>query len=196
MHIAHVSTAESVAAIRVAKKRGIPVTAETAPHYFTLTDAAVEKYGTRAKINPPLRSAKDRDAILQGLADDTLDVIATDHAPHSNKEKAADFPQAPNGITGLETSLPLCLRLVADEVLSLDALIAKMTTNPANVLGVQSGLGIGKPADVTIIDPDLEYEVTRESFHSKSGNSPFIGWHLKGRAIATIVDGHIVYELS
>jgi len=196
MHIAHVSTAESVDAIRRAKQRGVPVTAETAPHYFTLTDAAVEKYGTRAKMNPPLRSQKDREAIRQGLADGTLDVIATDHAPHSDEEKAVDFPLAPNGITGLETSLPLSLRLVADGVISMETLIAKMTRRPAEVLGVTSGLGIGKPADITIIDPDVEYEATPESFHSKSGNSPFIGWHLKGRAVATIVEGRIVHEVG
>lgn len=194
MHIAHVSTAESVEAIRRAKQRGIPVTAETAPHYFTLTDAAVEKYGTRAKMNPPLRSEKDREAIREGLADGTLDVIATDHAPHSDEEKAAVFPQAPNGITGLETALPLSLRLVADRVLTLETLIAKMTVNPAGVLGVTSGLGLGRPADVTIIDPDVEYVATPESFHSKSGNSPFIDWQFKGRAETTIVDGRIVYE--
>jgi len=194
MHIAHVSAAESVDAIRRAKQRGVPVTAETAPHYFTLTDAAVEKYGTRAKMNPPLRSEKDREAIQQGLADDTIDVIATDHAPHSAAEKAALFPQAPNGITGLETALPLSLQLVADGILTLEALVAKMTTNPAGVLGVSTGLGLGRPADITIIDPEVEYKVGPESFHSKSGNSPFIGWHLQSRADTTIVDGRIVYE--
>ena len=194
MHIAHVSTAESVEAIRRAKQRGVPVTAETAPHYFTLTDAAVEKYGSRAKMNPPLRSEKDREAIRAGLSDGTLDVIATDHAPHSDEEKAAVFPQAPNGITGLETALPLSLQLVSDGVLTLDELIAKMTVNPASVLGVTSGLGLGRPADVTIIDPDVEYAATPESFHSKSGNSPFVNWHLKGWAEVTIVNGRIVYE--
>lgn len=194
MHIAHVSTAESVKAIRRAKQRGVPVTAETAPHYFTLTDAAVEKYGSRAKMNPPLRSEKDREAIREGLSDGTLDVIATDHAPHSDDEKAAVFTQAPNGITGLETALPLSLQLVSDGVLTLDKLIAKMTINPAGVLGVTSGLGLGRPADVTIINPDVEYTATPESFHSKSGNSPFIDWQLKGWAEATIVEGRIVYE--
>jgi dihydroorotase len=196
MHIAHVSTAESVEAIRMAKQRGVAVTAETAPHYFTLTDAAVEKYGTRAKMNPPLRSEKDRIAIREGLADGTLDVIATDHAPHSDDEKAVVFPEAPNGITGLETSLPLSLTLVADGILTLEELIAKMTTAPSGILGIESGLAIGKPADITIIDTEAEYEVTPGSFHSKSGNSPFIGWRLKGRAVTTIVDGRIVYELN
>jgi len=194
MHIAHVSTAESVDAIRTAKQRGNSVTAETAPHYFTLTDAAVEKYGTRAKMNPPLRSEKDRDAICEGLADGTLDVIATDHAPHSAKEKTAVFPQAPNGITGLETALPLSLRLVERNILTLDELIAKMSIVPAGILGIQSGLGLGKPADITIIDPAAEYTLEVNDFFSKSDNSPFIGWPLKGRAAATIVNGRIVHE--
>jgi len=194
MHIAHVSTAESVAAIRAAKQRGARVTAETAPHYFTLTDAAVEKYGARAKMNPPLRSEKDREAILQGLADGTLDVIATDHAPHADSEKEAPFPQAPNGITGLETSLPLSLRLVENGILTLPDLVAKMSTIPAGIIGVDSGLYVGKPADMAIIDKDVEYEMQVDDFYSKSDNSPFIGWHFKGRAEMTIVNGRIVYQ--
>ncbi len=194
MHIAHVSTAESVAAIRHAKKRGVKVTAETAPHYFTLTDAAVEFCGTNAKMNPPLRSEKDREAIIMGLADGTLDVIATDHAPHSESEKQAAFPSAPNGITGLETSLPLSLRLVEKGVLSLEELIVKMSKKPAEIIGVASGLSLGNPADVTIIDAAIEYELKAGDFYSKSGNSPFVGWRLKGRAETTIVNGCIVYE--
>ncbi len=194
MHIAHVSTAESVAAIRAAKQRGVRVTAETAPHYFTLTDAAVEDYGTRAKMNPPLRSEKDRQAILEGLADGMLDVIATDHAPHSSEEKAVAFPQAPNGITGLETALPLSLLLVENGVLAMEDLVAKMSTIPAGIIGVESGLEVGKPADITIIDKDSEYEMKADAFYSKSDNSPFSGWPLKGRAETTVVNGRIVYE--
>lgn len=196
IHIAHVSTAESVAAIRRAKKCSVNVTAETAPHYFTLTDVAVEKYGTRAKMNPPLRSDKDREAILQGLADGTLDVIATDHAPHSSDEKGGGFPSAPNGITGLETSLPLSLELVEKGVLGLENLIAKMSTIPAGIIGVETGLGRGRPADITVIDTEAEYEIEIGDFASKSENSPFVGWHLKGRAVITIVNGCIVYELN
>lgn len=194
MHIAHVSTAESVDAIRRAKKRGVNVTAETAPHYFTLTDEAVELYGTSAKMNPPLRSEKDREAILQGLADGTLDVIATDHAPHSANEKSVAFPSAPNGITGLETSLPLSLRLVDQGVISLEKLIIKMSKKPAAIIGIESGLARWKPADITVFDTKTEYELKSTDFYSKSENSPFIGWHFKGRAEVTIVNGRIVYE--
>lgn len=195
-HIAHVSTAESVNAIRAAKDRRVPVTAETAPHYFTLTDDAVEKYGARAKMNPPLRSAADREAIIQGLADNTLDVIATDHAPHSAEEKGGDFASSPNGITGLETSLPLSLSLVDQGILSLEDLVSKMSTIPAAILGVESGIIIGGPADLSIIDPGMTYKINRGGFYSKSENSPFVGWPLKGRATATIVAGRIVYELK
>ena len=194
MHIAHVSTTESVAAIRQAKQRGIPVTAETAPHYFTLTDAAVETIGTNAKMNPPLRSENDRQSILQGLADDTLDVIATDHAPHAVSEKELNFLEAPNGIIGLETSLPLGLELVDSGVLTLDQLVRKMSTAPAEVLGVDVGLRIGGAADLTIIDPEIEFQVDASGFQSKSRNCPFDGWHLKGRAILTLVGGRIVYS--
>jgi dihydroorotase len=196
MHIAHVSTAESVRAIRAAKQRGVRVTAETAPHYFTLTDAAVETYGSRAKMNPPLRSEKDRSAILEGLADGTLDAIATDHAPHASEEKAAPFPQAPNGITGLETALPLSLRLVEQNVIDLETLVAMMATQPAAIIGAESGLTVGNAADITIIDPEKEYVATPDSFHSKSANSPFVGWELKGRAEMTVVNGRIVHELT
>ena len=194
IHIAHVSTAESVAAIRNAKKAGVSVTAETAPHYFTLTDEAVERYGTRAKMSPPLRSETDRQAVLQGLADGTLDVIATDHAPHSAVEKGVDFPMAPNGITGLETSLPLGLRLVEKGTLSLENLIAKMSTIPAEIIGVESGLEKGNAANITIIDIKASYEIKSGDFNSKSENSPFTGWPLKGGAEITIVNGRIVYE--
>lgn len=193
MHIAHVSTAESVAAIRDAKQRGVRVTAETAPHYFTLTDQAVETCGTNAKMNPPLRSEKDREAILQGLADDTLDVIATDHAPHSVTEKELPFAKAPNGIIGLETSLPLGLRLVDAGVLTLDKLIEKMSSAPARVIGVEAGLQVGGAADLTIIDTKSEYRVAASEFQSLSQNCPFDGWHMKGRAILTMVAGRIVY---
>jgi dihydroorotase len=193
MHIAHVSTAESVDAIRAAKQRGVRVTAETAPHYFTLTDEAVENWGTNAKMNPPLRSEKDREAILQGLADDTLDVIATDHAPHSVTEKGLPFAEAPNGIIGLETSLPLGLKLVEAGILTLDKLIEKMSTAPARVIGVEAGLRVGGIADLTIIDTEIEHRVDASEFQSLSQNCPFDGWHLKGRAVLTMVAGRIVF---
>jgi len=196
LHLAHVSTAESVRTIRDAKARGVNVTAETAPHYFTLTDDAVEKYGTYAKMSPPLRSARDRTAIREALADGTIDVIATDHAPHSDREKAVAFADAANGIIGLETSLSLGLKLVKDGVLSLSAMVEKMVTNPARILGLQNCLRPGCRADITIIDPELPYVVDAAAFASLSRNTPFDGWHLAGKAVLTMVGGRIVYDSS
>jgi len=196
VHIAHVSAAESVRAIRDAKAWGISVTAETAPHYFTITETAVKEYGTRAKMNPPLRTEDDREAIRQGLADGTIDAIATDHAPHSNKEKDVAFGSAANGIIGLETAVSLSLQLVAEGVLSLTRLVEKMSTNPARILGLGSGLRVGHTADITIIDPDLEYTVNSDNFQSLSRNTPFGGWHLTGRPVLTMVGGRLVYEID
>jgi dihydroorotase len=196
VHIAHVSALESVRAIRDAKARGVKVTAETAPHYFTITDAAVGESGTHAKMNPPLRTETDREAIREGLADGTLDAIATDHAPHSSKEKEIAFSSAANGIIGLETAVSLSLRLVQDGVLSMTALIEKMSTAPGRILGLETGLRAGQTADVTIIDPDMEYRVESENFQSLSRNTPFEGWQLKGRAVFTLVGGRVVYEFD
>lgn len=194
LHVAHVSTKESVEAIRRGKQDGFPVTAETAPHYFSLTDAAVEGYNTHAKMNPPLRSDADQAAIRQGLADGTIDVIATDHAPHSILDKEVEFDRAANGIIGLETSLPLGLKLVADGVLSIETLIERMATTPARILGVSSGVRPGLVADLTLIDPNREFTVQAAIFKSKSRNTPFDGWSLKGKAVMTIVDGKIVFD--
>ena len=194
LHIAHVSTAESVKALREAKSKGVPVTAETAPHYFLLTDAAVKKRGTHAKMNPPLRSEIDRAAIRQGLADGTIDAIATDHAPHSEREKAVAFAKAPNGIIGMETAVSLSLRLVEEGVISMNELVAKMSTHPARILGLECGLRPGLRADITIIDPELRYEVDVNRFQSLSRNCPFDQWPLKGRPVLTMVDGRIVYD--
>jgi dihydroorotase len=194
LHIAHVSTEESVRAIREAKKRGVPVTAETAPHYFTLTDEMVKGYNTNAKMNPPLRSSRDREAVCQGLADGTIDVIATDHAPHALLEKEVEFDLAANGIIGLETSLSLALKLVAKGVLTITGLIEKMSTNPARILKIGNGIGVGCPADITIIDPDRTYQVNAENFQSLSRNSPFDGWDMQGKAVLTLVGGKIVFE--
>ena len=196
VHIAHVSAAESVRAIRDAKARGISVTAETAPHYFTITEEAVTESGTHAKMNPPLRSEADREAICEGLADGTIDAIATDHAPHSSKEKDVVFGSAANGIVGLETSVSLGLKLVQDGVLSLSRLVEKMSTNPARILGLNSGLRVGQAADITIIDPELEYTVNSVDFQSLSRNTPFEGWQLKGRPVFTLVGGRVVYEFD
>lgn len=194
VHIAHVSTRESVAAIRRAKNDGIAVTAETAPHYFSLTDAAVEGYNTHAKMNPPLRSEQDRLAIRQGLADGTLDAIATDHAPHSVMDKAVEFDRAANGIIGLETALPLGLELVTDGVLSPAQLVERMSTAPARIMGLNSGLDTGRPANLTLVNPDLEFTVDSKTLNSKSRNTPFDGRSLKGKAVMTITDGKIVYQ--
>jgi dihydroorotase len=194
VHIAHVSMAGSIRAIRDAKARGVRVTAETAPHYFTLTENAVDECGTHAKMNPPLGTESDRAAICEGLADGTIDVIATDHAPHSNEEKALGLASAPNGIIGLETSVSLSLKLVQAGVLKLTQLVEKMCTNPAGILGLECGLRAGGPADITIIDPDLSYTVDTADFRSLSRNTPFDGWHLKGKPVLTMVGGRIVYE--
>ncbi len=194
LHIAHVSTKESVQAIRNAKKRGVKVTAETAPHYFTLTEDAVKWYNTNAKMNPPLRSSQDREAIWEGLADGTIDVIATDHAPHSYIEKEVEFDRAANGIIGLETSVSLSLKLVQDSIISLTDLVEKMSTNPAKILGLNIGITAGNPADITIIDPDLLYKINSSRFKSLSRNTPFDGWNMKGKAILTMVGGKILFD--
>ncbi|MFC1577598.1 dihydroorotase [Thermodesulfobacteriota bacterium] len=196
VHIAHVSAAESVRAIRDAKARGVSVTAETAPHYFTITEKAVNESGTHAKMNPPLRSEADREAIREGLADGTIDAIATDHAPHSSKEKDVAFGSAANGIVGLETSVSLSLKLVQDGVLSLSGLVEKMSTNPARILGLNNGLRVGQAADITIIDPELDYTVNSVNFQSLSRNTPFEGWQLLGRPVFTLVGGRVVYEFG
>ena len=196
VHIAHVSAAESVRAIRDAKARGLGITAETAPHYFTLTEKTVNEIGTHAKMNPPLRTEADREAICEGLADGTIDAIATDHAPHSSKEKDVAFGSAANGIIGLETAVSLSLRLVQQEVLSFTRLVEKMSTKPARILGLESGLRVGRTADITLIDPDVEYTVNSDNFQSLSRNTPFEGWRLKGRPIFTLVGGRVVYEFG
>ncbi len=194
IHIAHVSTRQSVELIRRAKRDGIYITCETAPHYFTLTDSAVDKYNTNAKMNPPLRSRQDVEAIREGLADGTIDVIASDHAPHSVLEKDVEFENAAFGIIGLETSLSLSLRLVHEGVLSIDQLVEKMSITPARILGLSSGISPGLPADITIIDPDFEFIYKADEGYSKSRNTPFDGFQFKGRAIYTIVDGRIVFS--
>ena len=194
VHIAHVSTRESVRAIKDAKKRGIPVTAETAPHYFTITDESVKEYDTNAKMYPPLRSGKDREAVCRGIADGTIDVIATDHAPHSFIEKQVEFDRAANGIIGLETSVSLALKLVEDGVISMTVLVEKMSTNPARILGLENSLLIGRPADITIIDPERSYRVNADNFRSLSRNTPFNGWDMKGKAVLTMVEGKIVFQ--
>lgn len=195
LHIAHVSTRGAVEIIRAAQRRGVPVTAETAPHYFTLTDEAVRGYDTHAKMNPPLRSAADVQAIRDGLADGTLSVIATDHAPHHVDEKNVEFNLALNGIVGLETALPLTLRLVEEGVLTLTEAIARLTIGPARALGLPGGtLEVGRAADITLVDPTCKWTLDPARLLSRSKNTPFGGWQLKGAATLTMVDGRVVYQ--
>jgi dihydroorotase len=190
LHIAHVSTAGSVRLIRDAKSRGAKVTAETCPHYFSLTEEAVRGYNTLAKMNPPLRTADDVAAIKQGLKDGTIDVIATDHAPHAMDEKSGEFDYAPFGVVGLETALGLTLKLVAEGILSMAEVIRKLSVNPALILNLNKGtLSVGADADMTLIDSNVNWTVDASQFKSKSKNTPFDGWKLRGKAVRTIVGG-------
>ncbi|MEC4673143.1 MAG: dihydroorotase [Nitrospirota bacterium] len=194
-HLAHVSTAGSVRLVREAKARGLPVTAEACPHHFSLTDDAVRSFDTYAKMNPPLRSDEDSQAIKEGLRDGTIDVIATDHAPHAPHEKELQFDSAPFGIIGFETALPLTLNLVDEGVLSLEGAIAKLTSEPARVFGLPHGtLQVGADADLVLFDPSQTWVVDPAKLHSKSRNTPFVGWTMKGKVIKTFVGGRVVYE--
>lgn len=192
--IQHISSGNAVDFIRYAKSIGVKVFAEATPHHFTLTEDDVLEYGVLAKMNPPLRSAEDRERIIAGLIDDTIEIIATDHAPHTADEKNVDFTKAPSGIIGLETALPLAVtELVMKKRLSMIHMLSKFTSNPARYYKLNKGnLQVGKPADVCIFDPNQEYIV--ESFKSKSSNSPFIGRSLYGKVKYTIVGGDIVYK--
>jgi dihydroorotase len=192
LHIAHVSTEGSVKLIRDAKKHGINVTAETCPHYFCLTDELVKSYSPNLKVNPPIRTKKDIEAIKVGLQDGTIDVIATDHAPHHEDDKNKEFDMAAFGISGIETAVSLGLLLVAEGCLTLKQLIIKMSVTPSNIMKLKKGdLIAGRDADITIINPDKEYTVDTSSFLSKGKNSPFHGWHLKGTIEKTISLGTI-----
>ena len=196
IHLQHVSTAYGVEAIRRAKTRGVRVTAEATPHHLLLTEERVEGFDTDAKMNPPLRSSVDREAVREGLADGTLDVFASDHAPHHYDEKEQAFADAPNGIVGLETALGLGItHLVGEGLIDLATLIHRMSTGPAEAFGLPGGTLVpGSAGDVTIIDPDATWTVDRDGFLSKSRNTPFHGWDLKGRACYTIVGGVVVWE--
>lgn len=191
VHIAHVSTAGAVEMIRRAKERGLPVTGEAAPHHFTSTDALCEGYNTNAKMYPPLRLDEDIEGIIAGLADGTLDAIATDHAPHHEREKVVEFDKAHRGIIGLETALPLTLRLVSEGRLPLMRAIALLTCGPAAVLGwpERGRLAPGAEADITLVDPDIEWTYTRDQVRSKSFNTPYLSWKFKGRARQVVVAG-------
>jgi dihydroorotase len=195
LHLAHISTAGSVRMVREAKHRGIHVTAEACPHHFLLTEELVRGYNTHAKMNPPLRTREDVLAIKEGLRDGTIDVIATDHAPHATQEKQQDFTEAPFGVVGLETAFSLTLGLVDDGVLSLEQVVEKLTSAPALAFGLRKGtLTVGADADVAIVDQHEPWEVDPGKFRSKSRNTPFAGWKVKGRVHTTIVGGRVVFE--
>jgi dihydroorotase len=198
VHIAHMSAWTTLEAVRQGKSRGVKVTAEVCPHHFTLTDdllASPVPYDTNTKMNPPLREARDRDAMLAGIADGSVDVIATDHAPHHADEKNVEFDKAPFGIVGLETAVPICLdRLVGAGVIGLPRLVEMMSVNPARILNVQGGsLAPGAVADLTIIDPELRVTIDRAALKSKSKNTPYHGYTFTGGVAATIVGGRVVY---
>lgn len=194
VHIQHVSCAGSVDAIRQAKARGVRVTAETCPHYFTLTDEALSDYDTNAKMNPPLRTQADVEAVKAGLADGTIDIIATDHAPHSLEDKEVEMTVAAFGIVGLETALPLTITKLVDEgVLTLPQAIEKLTSAPARALGLERGtLAPGSVADIVVFDPEAEVTVRASEFKSLGRNTPFDGWKLRGNVVATIAGGRVV----
>jgi dihydroorotase len=183
--------------LRMAKRAGLSVTGETAPHYFTLTDASLEGYDTNAKMTPPLRGEEDRMAILEGLIDGTIDAIATDHAPHDDYVKRCEFIAAANGIIGLETALPLSLTLLSGGKVSPVRIVELLSANPARILALsgKGSLRKGADADVTIIDPEAEWEYLPADVRSKSRNSPFFGWKLQGRAAATIRGGRVTHSL-
>jgi dihydroorotase len=193
-HVAHVSAAESVRLVREAKRRGLPVTCEVTPHHFTLTDDACATFDTFTKCNPPLRAAADIQALLEALADGTIDAIATDHAPHSPVEKDVEFEQAAFGILGLETALPLSLELVRRGVLTPPALVRLLSTAPAGVLKLPGGsLAPGSVADLTVISPEASWTCDPTRFRSRSRNSPFAGASMKGRAVLTVVGGRVAH---
>jgi dihydroorotase len=195
LHIAHVSCRESIEAVRDAKARGLRVTAESAPHYFSLTDEAVGEFDTNAKMNPPLRSAADRDAVIAAIADGTLDCLATDHAPHTPSEKAVEFDQAPMGVVGLETALGLTItHLVEPGHIRLERALELWTDAPRRVLGLPPVLvARGNAADLVLLDPDAEWLVKPDTFHSKGRNTPFAGARLKGRVAVTICGGRVTH---
>ncbi|MCW5891519.1 MAG: dihydroorotase [bacterium] len=195
LHVAHLSTARGVELVRQAKARGLRVTAEVTPHHLFLTEEAVGDYDTNAKMAPPLRTRADVEALRQGLADGTIDAIATDHAPHHQDEKDCEFDEAAFGVVGLETALPLGLRLVAEGVLDLPTLVERMSVGPARILGLPAGtLAAGGLADLVLVDPERKWKVAARAFRSKGRNTPFEGWDVAGRALVTMVGGRILHD--
>src|SRR3984893_11245376 len=198
IHCQHLTTAGSVRLLREARQRGLKISGEVCPHHIALTDQAIQNFDTNYKVNPPLRSQADVDALLEGIADGTLSILCSDHAPHANFEKEVEFDAAPFGIIGLETELGLFLNLLVHKYgkINIARLIEMYTVEPARLLKIDAGtLSIGARADVTLIDPELEWTVSVAQFQSASRNSPFDGWKLRGRAVRTIVDGKTVWEL-
>ena len=197
IHIQHVSSRNSVKMIREAQAEGVRISAEATPHHIALTDVEIKRFDTNYKMNPPLRAEEDRMAVIEGLQDGSIAVIATDHAPHTQTAKLVEFDHAPFGIIGLETAVPVTLtELYHKNYLSLSQIISKFTVGPATILGINAGtLSIGAPADVTVIDPDCDYLIDANDFYSKSRNTPFNGYEAKGRTVATFVDGECVFSL-
>jgi dihydroorotase len=194
LHVAHLSAAGSVALVRAAKARGVRVSAEATPHHLFLTEEAVGEYDTNCKMAPPLRTRADVEAVRAGLADGTIEVVASDHAPHHRDEKDVEFEQAANGIVGLETSLGLGLKLVGEGVLDLPSLIARMSRGPAALLGLEAGALVpGAVADLTLVDPARTWTVDPGAFRSKARNTPFGGWELQGKVVTVLVGGRTVY---
>jgi dihydroorotase len=198
IHAQHISSGNSVQLIRDAKKRNVKISAEAMPHHLALTDASIQNYDTNFKMNPPLRERIDQQALLEGLADDTIEILASDHAPHASYEKEVEFAEAPFGIVGLETELGLFVKILIEaRVLDWPQMLAKLTVNPARLLKLDRGtLAPGAPADITLIHPKLPWKVDAARFHSLSRNTPFHGWDLPARATHTIVDGRLIWNLG
>jgi dihydroorotase len=197
LHVQHVSASGTVSAIREAKKEGLPITCEVCPHHFVLTDDEIGKqFNTNLRVNPPIRTAADREAVIKGLVDGTIDCIASDHAPHSDEDKDCEFDQAPAGMIGLETTVGLVKTYLIDKgYLDWGDAIRKMTINPASIFGLEGGtLAEGTVADITVIDPDKRWTVSAAQFQSRSKNSPFIGYKLRGRVMKTLLGGRVVFE--
>ena len=195
LHVAHISSGGSVDLVRQAKAKGLAVTCEVAPHHFTLTHNACRGYDTNAKMSPPLRTQSDLDMIKEGMRDGTIDIIATDHAPHDRVDKQVEFSKACFGIVGLETALPLTLKMVDEKVISLERAIDMLTFQPNQLFKLDKGsLGIGKAADITLFDEKMEYTIDPSQFRSRSKNSPYKGWKVKGKILLTLVNGKTVFQ--
>ena len=195
LHVAHISSGGAVELVRQAKAKGLPVTCEVAPHHFTLTEEACRDYDTNAKMSPPLRTDQDIELIKEGLKDGTIDIIATDHAPHDLADKQVEFSNACFGIVGLETALPLTLKMVDEGIISLQRAVDLLTQQPCRIFNLDKGtLGVGKDADIVIFDPNVKYAIDPEKFKSRSKNSPYKGWKVRGKVIHTFVAGKSVYS--